>query len=63
MSDLNDIRKEYGETLVEIREVELELMKLKRRLIDLETQLVHEDSNPHLDKDGCLYWDKFIKKE
>jgi hypothetical protein len=61
---MDDIRKEYVDTLKEIVKLESQLMKLRRKCVDLENRMesIEKEAPPHLDKDGCMYWDELIKK-
>lgn len=60
----DNIRKEYVDTLKEIAKIESQLMKLRRKCVDLENgmEAMEKEAPPHLDKDGCMYWDELIKK-
>lgn len=62
---MDDIRKEYTDTLKEIVRLESQIAKLKQKYIDLENKMsvLEKEAPPHLDKDGCVYWDQLIKKE
>lgn len=60
----DNIRKEYVDTLKEIAKIESQLMKLRRKCVDLENRMeaMEKEAPLHLDKDGCVYWDELIKK-
>lgn len=59
------LRFEYANTLREIVKHESEIAKLKKKAEDLENKLVSLDNDipPHLDRDGCVYWDSVLVKE
>lgn len=62
---MDNIRKEYTDTLKEIVRLESQIEKLKQKCVDLENKMeaAETEAPPHLDKDGCVYWDRLIKKE
>lgn len=59
------LRNEYAETLKEIARHESEIAKLKKKVYDIEDKLeaieADKTEKPHLDKDGCVYWDSVLK--
>lgn len=64
-TDEQKLRIEYTQTLKEIVRHEREIAKLKQKAHDIEDQLESIDTakteKPHLDKDGCVYWDSVLK--
>ena len=62
---MDDIRKEYANTLKEIVRLESQIAKLKQKCVDLENKMeaAEKEAPPHLDRDGCIYWDRLINKE
>lgn len=59
------LRHEYAETLKEIVRHESEIAKLQKKVHDIEDKLesieADKTEKPHLDKDGCVYWDSVLK--
>lgn len=62
---MDNIRKEYTDTLKEIVRLESQIEKLKQKCVDLENKMeaAETEAPPHLDRDGCVYWDRLITKE
>jgi len=60
---MDDIRKEYTNTLKEIVRLETLIARLKRKAEDLEKCMdAPDDIPPSLDKDGCVYWDHILER-
>ena len=59
------IRHDYSRVLIELAKRESEITKLKKEAKELEDLLIADDNDipPHLDKDGCVYWDSVLVKE
>lgn len=55
---MNDIRKEYANTLKEIVKLESQIMKLRRKCVDLENRMeaMEKEEPQNLDSDGFVYW-------
>ena len=60
------LRHEYAMTLKEIVRHESEIAKLMKKAEELEKRLNitnYASPPPHLDRDGCVYWDSVLVKE
>ncbi|MDT3386704.1 MAG: hypothetical protein LIR46_02920 [Bacteroidota bacterium] len=66
------LRFEYTQTLKEIVHHESEIKKLQKKAHDLEEKMeriekgevyLKESPPPHLDKDGCVYWDSLLVED